>query len=147
MPSEARLLVIDRNSGWLDFAEHTLRRAGYDVSVATDLMKAFRVHSSDDFDLVLIGLDQVEGNLSTFAQLTCEKALSKRFVVMFPIHRTLDRVRVAFRAGAYDCIDKPFEAEALLELVSEQLIRSGQPAKAIEGIDLSDRIRFSQVRR
>ncbi len=136
MPSEARLLVIDRNSGWLDFAEHALRRAGYYVSVATDLVEAFRVQSSDDFDLVLIGLDQVEGNLSAFAQLTREKALSRRFVVMFPIHRTLDRVRGAFRAGAYDCIDKPFEAEALVDLVSEQLTHSMQTAITIEGIDL-----------
>jgi DNA-binding NtrC family response regulator len=147
MLSKARLLVIDRNLQWLRFAKRTLQCAGYAVAVAMDLVEAFRVHPDNDFDLVLIGLDQVERNLSVFAQLSREKAQSRRFVVMFPIHRTLDRVRVAFRAGAYDCIDKPFEAEALLDLVSEQLTHSMQTATITEGIDLSDRIQLSQVRR
>jgi DNA-binding NtrC family response regulator len=147
MSSEARLLVIDHNSQWLDFAKRTLQRAGYAVAVATDLVEAFRIHPGNDFDLILIGLDQVEQNLSTFTELARKKAQSRHFVVMFPIYRTLDRGRVAFRAGAYDCIDKPFEGKALLDLVSEQLTHSRQPTKATKGIDLSGRIRLSQVRR
>ena len=40
MTEKAKLLVIDSNLGWLDFAAHTLRRAGYEIEVATDLVEA-----------------------------------------------------------------------------------------------------------
>jgi FixJ family two-component response regulator len=36
---------------------------------------------------------------------------------MFPIQQLPERMRVVFKAGAYDCVDKPFDREELIELV------------------------------
>ena len=75
-----------------------------------------------------------------------EKDSEKRFVVMFPIHRTLNLVRGAFRAGAHDCIDKPFNTDILADVVSKQLIRETSETQ-IQGVDLSARIRATRSKK
>ncbi len=117
----AKILTIDPHSEWLDFAEQTLRDAGYDVAVALDLEKALDLYANQGFDLVLIGLAEVERHLKKLPQLTSKPGYAKRFVVMFPVHQDFDKVRIFFKAGAYDCVDKPFEADRLLAMVSEEL--------------------------
>lgn len=133
--SRPKLLLIDRNSDWLAFAKRVLQNAGYDVYIAEHVEVAFRLNSFNDFDLVLISLNQVD-DLHNYTKTIDEKELPKRFVVTFPIRQTLEKVRTAFKAGADDCVDKPFDEVTMLNLISEQIEYSKQP-KTIEGIDLS----------
>jgi DNA-binding NtrC family response regulator len=130
------MTLIDHNIDWLEFAKQELETAEYDVCIAKDVNEAFRLNSFDEFDLVFIGLDQIEA-LQEHIELTDQRKLPKRFIVTFPIRRTLDKVRIAFKAGAHDCVDKPFDKDSMLGLVSEQLDHSRSPEKPIKGIDLS----------
>jgi DNA-binding NtrC family response regulator len=124
MNYQARILLIDRHSKWLDFAVKTLQEVGYEVHSASDFVKAAECFVNNSFDLILIGLDQAENSLDEIEHLAKDKLHSKRFVVMFPIRQTYDRVRIMFKAGAYDVVDKPYQPKELREMVSTQLVES-----------------------
>lgn len=126
------ILLIDRHSQWLDFAKEVLTRAGYKVFSADDFERAAERWGDEAFDLILVGLDQAESHLETLNDLARNRAHPKRVVVMFPILQTYDRMRIVFKAGAYDVIDKPYDAEALLRSVAEQIANSQHVNNGLE---------------
>jgi DNA-binding NtrC family response regulator len=119
--SSPQILLIDRHRRWLKFAQETLGEAGYAVMIASDFDEATEYYLSQDFDLILIGLDQAESNLATLSDLAKDHHHPRRFVVMFPVRQTFDRVRIVFKAGVYDVVDKPYGGDILLEIVSKEL--------------------------
>jgi DNA-binding NtrC family response regulator len=135
-----RILLIDRNTGWLKFAEETLRQAGYAVETASDFAKASLRCPEGNFDLIFVGLDQVESHLGTLTDLAKNPSRPWRFVVMFPVRQTFDRVRIVLKAGAYDVVDKPYQRDALLSTVAavvhEARLRN----------HVADAVRLSKVR-
>jgi len=124
-----RILLIDRHADWLEFAEKTLKQESHDVVTATDFDEACRRCMDDDFDLIFVGLDQAESHLATLSDLAKNPNRPQRFVVMFPLRQTFDRVRIVFKAGAYDVVDKPHQRDALLRMVAnavhEARLRNG----------------------
>jgi DNA-binding NtrC family response regulator len=126
MSDQGRVLVIDRHSQWLDFAVATLIEAGYEVLSASDFEMASKRWRDASFDLILVGLDQAESHLSTMSDLAKDRVHPKRIVVMFPIRQTYDRMRIVFKAGAYDIVDKPYEAAALQSMVAKQISEARQ---------------------
>jgi len=125
MSTFKRILLIDRHPEWLQFAHEALQEQ-YDVLTAPSFEEAreccIQKGRSQEFDLILIGLDLATSNLSTI------KAMGKqwRFVVMFPVFQEDETLRVLFKAGVYDCTDKPYEREGLLKLVADELSIAGQ---------------------
>jgi len=123
---QSSILVIDRHSGWRKFAEETLKQAGYEVAAASRLEEAVERWLDESFDLILIGLDQAESHLGTLSDLAKNPAHPRRIVVMFPIRQTYDKMRIVFKAGAYDVVDKPYQADALRSMVAEQIAEARQ---------------------
>lgn len=115
-----RILLIDRHLEWLQFAQEALQER-YDVLTAMNFEEAMKCciqeGRSQEFDLIFVGLDLATNNLDTI------KSLGKqwRFVVMFPVFQEDEKLRILFKAGVYDCADKPYEREELLKLVEDEL--------------------------
>jgi DNA-binding NtrC family response regulator len=117
-----RVLLIDQHPEWLSFAKRTLFEAGYQVETAPNFEQAARCcFEADHFDLILVGLDQAEANLETIGELKKSKPQQWRFVVMFPVRQTPDRLRMVFKAGAFDCVNKPYQRDALLRVVADEI--------------------------
>ena len=120
MDISKRILLIDHYPEWLQFAHEALQEQ-YDVLTATSFEEAreccIQEGRSQEFDLVLVGLDLAISNLSTI------KSLGKqwRFVVMSPVFQEDETLRILFKAGGYDCADKPYGRDALLKLVADEL--------------------------
>jgi len=72
------------------------------------------------FDLIFIGLDLAIGGIDNLSVIESLRKQS-RFVVMFPVFQQDETLRVLFKAGVYDCVDKPYEREGLLRLVEGEL--------------------------
>ena len=101
-------------------------QAGYDVVTTVDFVEALQHYLNECFDLILVGADQAEGNLRALEELVRTSGDRRRFVVMFPIRPTPHKMRIVFKAGAYDCVDKPYEPEALLQMVATQITDARQ---------------------
>ena len=121
MSFEARILIIDRHSQWLEFAVKVLEEVGYEVFVASDFSSAVDLFINNSFDLILIGLDQAENNLNVIKSIAKDKAHPERIVVMFPVRQTYDRMRIMFKAGVTDTVDKPYQPQVLRDIVAGQL--------------------------
>lgn len=116
-----RILLVDRHADWLKFAEETLKQAGYVAMTAIDFDQAYQRCLDEDFDLIFVGLDQAEGHLGTLSDLAKNPGRPQRFVVMFPLRQTFDRVRIVLKAGAYDVVDKPYQRDRLLKMVADEI--------------------------
>ena len=123
MATPRRILLIDRHPEWLQFAQEVLQEQ-YDVLTATNFEEASKFcigeERAQEFDLIFVGLDLAASNLSTI------KSLGKqwRFVVMFPVFQEDEKLRILFKAGVYDCADKPYEREGLLKLIADELSKA-----------------------
>ena len=120
MVARIRLLLVDQHQEWLEFARQVLQER-YDVLTA---MSFGNVSSSylqkrepKIVDLIFIGLDLAINNLGAIKSLSNQW----RFVVMFPVYQADDTLRVLFRTGVFDCVEKPYECEPLLGLVEDEL--------------------------
>ncbi len=123
------ILLIDQHVSWLQFAAKVLSGAGYDVKTAVSLDMAGQRYLNEDFDLIFVGLDQAESHLETLADWAKGQDHPQRFVVMFPVRQTFDTVRIVLKAGAYDVVNKPYQPDALLKTVAEEV----REAKARNG--------------
>lgn len=147
MAARNRILLIDRHAKWLQFTQEALQEQ-YDVVTAIGLEEAIETcivtGQSQGFDLVFVGLGPATNGLSIIESFGSQW----RFVIMFPVLQEDEMLRIFFKSGAYDCVDKPYEREALLQLVAgglymaEQLIRRsrsegnqlGRGARSLERI-------------
>ena len=114
-----KILLIDQHPEWLDFAQGVLREE-YDIVKLSKHGDALSLHKdigkSNGFDLIFIGLELVTNNLDVL------KPLFKQwqFVVVFPIIQENETVRLLFKAGVYDCAQKPYDRDGLLKLVADE---------------------------
>ena len=113
---KANVLVVDDEKAILDLARTALEAAGHHVKCEMTITDAIRHVRADELDVVLTdlrigeesGLDLTERVLATKPDVP---------VIMMTGYTTIDAAIGALRAGAYDFITKPFEAEALLAAV------------------------------
>ncbi len=123
MATQKRILLIDRHLEWLQFAQEALQER-YDVFTATSFEEVRKwclpEEWSQGFDLIFVGLDLATSNLSTIESF----GKQWRFVIMFPVFQENEKLRLLFKAGVYDCADKPYDPEGLLQLVVDELSRA-----------------------
>jgi CheY-like chemotaxis protein len=117
---EARILVVDDESGFRELCVDLLSDAGFEVEAATDGQKALDRLSASTFHLVLSDI-----NMPTMDGMTLLKNAKARFpsveVVLMTAFGGLQSALEALRFGAYDYITKPFTREALVATVGRCL--------------------------
>jgi DNA-binding response OmpR family regulator len=110
-----------RTSGLL--VELRLRRAGFDVTVATDGREALRLALSESPDLVVldVAMPELDG-LSVLDQMRTNGSTRETPVVLLSASAQESQVKDGLRRGANAYVKKPFSPEELVATI-EQLLR------------------------
>ena len=120
--SSKRILIIDTRDDWLSFARSTLSGAGYEVEVARSIREAKKLLGDNDnkFDLILADQKVAEAERDILRDMIwVEPDRRRRVVVVFPTQLALGKMREIFKLGAFDCVDKQYERDKLVDLVQE----------------------------
>ncbi len=119
--TRAKILLVDDDSTMVDFIAKALRKYSYDTKCITQPEEAFQAVLAEDFDVVVTDIQMPK---TTGIEL-CRQVLEHRPyvpVVVMTAFGSMESAVAAIRAGAYDFIAKPFEAEGL-GLVLERAVK------------------------
>ena len=117
-----RILVVDDEPSVTDLLAYNLRKARYDVVIASDGRQALRLARETSPDLILLDLmlPEVDG-LDVCREL--RKSTSVPIIMVTALGEETDRV-VGLEVGADDYITKPFGMRELLARVKAVLRRA-----------------------
>lgn len=133
---QRKILIADDDPGIRDIFQIVLVKAGYDIEVKDDANEIFENNFSIP-DLFLIDrlLSGVDG-LDVCRFLKTNQQTSQIPVIM--VSASPDIEKVAFKAGADDFIEKPFELNYLLKVI-ERNIEKSKNERISKGITKSQR--------
>lgn len=115
-----KILVVDDEKGIREFLLITLKKQGYDVTLASNGEEAIRLIAPTVFDLVLVDIKMPQGD--GYAVLKEVKAKSPdTVVIMITAYGSLETAVQAMREGAFDYISKPFNVSELKALLKTAL--------------------------
>jgi DNA-binding NtrC family response regulator len=109
-----RILIIDDEPGWLDFARDNLAVA-FEIEVATTLEMALDKLRKNRYDLIIASSRQMD-----ILQVISEKHPEKRVVVATGQPTTREAI-VMYRLGALDYFAKDFRREVVFEKIREAI--------------------------
>ena len=117
-----RVLVVDDERNQREVYTLILEDDGFEVTTAQSGEQAVRLARENDFDLVLTdykmtGMD----GLTLLSQLV--QIDPSIIVVMMTAHGSVESVKEALRAGAFDYLEKPVDRDQLLKVVESALVR------------------------
>ena|SRR3972149_4444510 len=116
LEQKGRILLVDHDEEWLSSAKSVLEKLSYEVDISMSITEALEL--PDKYDLVLMNWVQADQESLLLRRLAHPEASNAPcVVVMFPIQQLPQRMRAVFKAGAYDCVDKPFDQQELIKLV------------------------------
>src|SRR3984893_4902433 len=118
-----RILVTDDDATTRQMIRDTLKKAGYEVTMAADVIAAIRAFQKNEFDLVLldIWMPKMTG-LGLLGRLHGEKHIPK--IIVMTSDKTSDPFLNALRGRVYQFLLKPLDEEALLRTVENALSNS-----------------------
>ena len=133
-----RVLVVDDHATARESMADVLRRAGHKVDCLASAIEALRALERESYDVVVTDL-QMPGmdGLEFIRQL--ERRPHGAQVLMVTAHASIASAVEAMRHGAFDYIEKPFDADGLEQLVARalaqgRLLDAGDlPSPAAEG--------------
>jgi DNA-binding NtrC family response regulator len=123
--SAARVLVVDDELAVRKSLGGWLREEGYEVDVAGSGKEALEALSRDEWDIFLVdikmpGIDGLE------LQRRIQEINPESTIIIMTAYASVDTAVEAMKQGAYDYVVKPFEPEAL-----ENLIRKAAERKQL----------------
>ena len=114
------ILVVDDDAKCRDFIKAFLTYKGYTVSLANDAMEALVAIDGTDFDLVITDLMMPGINgLDFLKRLKARQA--EAVVIVSSAFSSAESTANLLRAGAYSCLDKPFDLQELDALIHRAL--------------------------
>ncbi len=119
--NEPKVLVVEDEPALIDTLEYSLRKQGYNVSLATDGHKAIEIARAETPDLIL--LDVMLPGIDGFE--VCRILRQEMSVPILMLTAKADEVDkiVGLEVGADDYITKPFSMRELLARVKAMLRR------------------------
>jgi DNA-binding NtrC family response regulator len=116
------ILLVDRGSGWLAFSRKALTKSVCITKTAKSIAKALRLLQQRHFDLIFVNLRDAEDDSRALCDMAkLQDTHGCHVVILFPTDLTLAKMRGMFRAGVYDCVDKPYDGTTLVALAHRQL--------------------------
>ncbi|HEY3414773.1 MAG TPA: sigma-54 dependent transcriptional regulator [Armatimonadota bacterium] len=116
-----RLIVVDDEPNICRVLSSLFERAGYVVTTYGNAMQALDAMSDDLVDAVITDLMMPEMSGIEFLRALRERGLDQP-VLMITAHGNVDTAVEAMKAGAFDYVSKPFDAEEM-RLKIERAIR------------------------
>jgi DNA-binding NtrC family response regulator len=124
LPISGRVLVVDDHARARESMADVLRHAGHKVECCTSAAEALQLLKSARFDCIITDL-KMPGMTGIEFIIQLQQRQCPTQIVMVTAHATVATAVEAMRHGAFDYIEKPFEAEALERLVA-QAMRHGR---------------------
>jgi Response regulator containing CheY-like receiver, AAA-type ATPase, and DNA-binding domains len=121
-----RILVVDDDEGIVEVVQMALEGEGYEVSTGTDSKSLHQQLAKQRPSLILLDvLLSGDDGRDICQSLKLNEATKCIPVVMLSAHA--DAGKVAAEGGADDFLEKPFDVDALIDIVAKHL-PSSQPA-------------------
>ena len=111
METKARILIIDDEPHWIDFARNDLER--FQIVIARDLEAAVAELEKDQFDLVIASSRRLD-----VLEIIADKHADKK-VVVTTVQPTIQEALDAYRLGALRYFAKSFGQQDLNKYVKE----------------------------
>lgn len=118
----ANLLIVDDEQGMRQLLSHVFTRAGHDVRAAENGGAALELLRQQPADLIISDVKMPDMNGIELLRRVREFA-PEVAVVMMTAFATVDTAREAFKLGADDFIQKPFDVDELKLIVEKALER------------------------
>ncbi|MCF0054576.1 response regulator transcription factor [Dyadobacter sp. CY356] len=115
-----RILIIEDETGILNFLKQGLEEESYAIDTATDGHKGLEMALSGEYDLLLIDW-MLPGKSGIEVCRDFRKLHPKTPVIFLTARDTVQDTIFGLQAGANDYIKKPFSFEELLERIKVQL--------------------------
>ena len=117
----AKILVVDRNGFWTQWATQILRDDGYEVQSLSSLEEAIDLVEGDNFDLVVVGADIARRRTTTISKLAKRSKDPMHFLVVYPVRPSYLMLRLLWKAGASEIQLKPYDRDDLLAMIASEL--------------------------
>lgn len=116
------ILVVDDEKAQREILELILSEEGYNVTTASSGEAALKLAKEKRFDLALSDLKMTGmDGLELLQQLLAYD--SAIIVILLTAHGSIDSAKDALRSGAFDYLQKPYDRDALLEVVNRALAK------------------------
>jgi DNA-binding NtrC family response regulator len=119
-----RVLVVDDHRQARESMTEVLRAAGYDMQCAASAFEALKLLEREKFDCIVTDL-KMPGMDGIEFMIQIEQRRLDAQVVMVTAHASVTTAVEAMRHGAFDYIEKPFNADQLERLVGQALRHGG----------------------
>ena len=117
-PGDVRVLIVDNDATHAETVAESLRRVGYDCSVATSGMEGARLVEQETFDVVITDLKMSDlDGLEILART--KHALPDAEVILVTGHGTIPSAVAAMQKGAFNYLQKPLDL-AHLRVITEK---------------------------
>jgi len=125
----AKILIADDDQIIAEVLAFTLRRAGFEISLACDGLEALQKYVSEQPDLIILDLNlpRLDG-LGVCSRVRAESSLP---IIMLTASNAEDDMVAALEAGADDYITKPFSPRQLVARARAVLRRSGREPEGV----------------
>jgi len=120
MKSKSRILIIDDEPDMLSACAKIISVLGNDPVPVSGAQKAIKYLEDEEFDLIFCDLLMPEHDGMEVLEI-CQKMAPNTPVIIFSAYGTIDRAVAAMKAGAFDFIEKPFDANTLKILIEKGL--------------------------
>lgn len=123
-----RILVVDDQPGMCETIIDILEDAGYVVESAENGIAAVKKSQKSPFDLILMDILMPEKNgVETLKEI--KKINPQTIVILMTAYTAPDLIMEAQKAGAYECLMKPFHPERLLNIIKRLEQEKGRNKK------------------
>jgi len=116
----ARILVVDDQEMMRDSLEATLKRVGHEVTTCSCAIDGLASMGKRSFDVIITDLKMPKMDGLGFLDELVKRSLEVP-VLMMTAYASINTAVEAMRKGAFDYIQKPFEADEIILLVDRAL--------------------------
>jgi DNA-binding NtrC family response regulator len=114
------ILIVDQNPNYREILRALLEKRGYVVTELEDGHQVCTLFNDINFDIIF--LDSETGGVrdkGLFAEI--KKECPHLYIILIASKRGDGLIKEAMDAGAYGCIDKPFNPDEILTMVDQLL--------------------------
>jgi DNA-binding NarL/FixJ family response regulator len=131
---KATVLLVEDEADTLELLGRALRRAGYRCIAASDASEALHLaEAAAAIDIVVTDIvlgGDTHGGLHVLTEL--RKRGTRAPVVLITAYADVSKLKIALNEGAAYCLEKPFGASRLLEVI-DQVLSSHKPPNNVAG--------------
>ena len=139
-----RVMVVDDDRQARESMADVLRQSGYTVDCRDGALEALKTLAEQSYDCIVTDLKMPDMNGVEFI-IKLEERRYPAQVVMVTAHATVATAVEAMRHGAFDYIEKPFDADRLERLVGQAVRHGRLLAPEGDSAGSGDRFRLRQM--